>query len=54
MDQKAARTTREQMLESAVAKGTALFPAHFCAPFCGRIVRDGSTYGLVRMDGESW
>jgi glyoxylase-like metal-dependent hydrolase (beta-lactamase superfamily II) len=54
MDQKAAQTTREQMLESAVARGTVLFPAHFCAPFCGRIVRDGSTYELVRMDGDAW
>jgi glyoxylase-like metal-dependent hydrolase (beta-lactamase superfamily II) len=51
LDQKAARSTRERILAEAALKGTALFPSHFCWPFCGRIVRDGSGYGLVDLIG---
>ena len=54
MDRKAARATRERILAEAAANGTTLFPAHFCAPFCGRVVKNGSNYGLVDLNGEPW
>jgi glyoxylase-like metal-dependent hydrolase (beta-lactamase superfamily II) len=54
LDRNAARTTRERILKDAAAKGTALFPSHFCSPFCGRVVKDGSEYGLVDLNGRRW
>jgi len=54
LDHKAARATREMILEDASARGAALFPAHFCGPYCGRIVKNGPGYTLVDLDGRDW
>jgi glyoxylase-like metal-dependent hydrolase (beta-lactamase superfamily II) len=54
MDRGRARDTREKILKGAAENGTVLFPAHFCSPFCGRIVKSSSGYSLVDLAGKEW
>jgi glyoxylase-like metal-dependent hydrolase (beta-lactamase superfamily II) len=45
-DTKAARATRERMLDEWADKPILIIGTHFAAPTAGRIVRDGETYRL--------
>jgi len=46
-DQELARRTRRWLLEYCADTGCLMLPAHFAAPFCGRILRRGDTFAFV-------
>jgi len=46
-DQELARTTRKRLLEYCAEAGCLMLPAHFAAPFCGRITRSGGGFAFV-------
>jgi glyoxylase-like metal-dependent hydrolase (beta-lactamase superfamily II) len=45
-DQKAAAVSRRRLLESCCARGSVLLPAHFAAPYGGRIKEAGENFEL--------
>ena len=46
-DQELARTTRRRLLDYCAEAGCLMLPAHFGAPFCGRITRRGDGFAFV-------